>query len=120
MYRINSTCTNFNIDLKNLKQVLLKNQYPLSMIDDVIKNYLQNVISKTNAESKPVEMFNIKTRYFKLPFIGMYSKVTQKKIKKRCKRFCKNASDKLRQTFTYKDSYPSILSSKVVYKFFLG
>ena len=89
MYRINSTCTNFNIDLKNLKQVLLKNQYPLSMIDDVIKNYLQNVISKTNAESKPVEMFNIKTRYFKLPFIGMYSKVTQKKLKNVVKDFAK-------------------------------
>ena len=46
------------------------------------------------------------------------------KIEKLCKRFCYNAkvkpvftSDKLRQTFTYKDSYPSVLSSKVVYKF---
>ena len=124
MYRINSTWTSFDIDLKNLKQVLLKNQYPLSMIDDVIKKYLQNVISKTNTESMPVEMSNIETRYFKLPFIGMYSKVTQNKIEKLCKRFCKNAkvklvftSDKLRQTFTYKDSYPSVLSSKVVYKF---
>ena len=29
MYRINSTGTSFDIDLKNLKQVLLKNQYPL-------------------------------------------------------------------------------------------
>ena len=124
MYRINSTWTSFDIDLKNLKQVLLKNQYPLSMIDDVIKKYLQNVISKTNTESMPVEMSNIETRYFKLPFIGMYSKVTQNKIEKLCKRFCKNAkvklvfiSDKLRQTFSYKDSYPSVLSSKVVYKF---
>ena len=37
---------------------------------------------------------------------------------------CKNVkvkivftSDKLRQRFTYKNSYPSVLSSKVVYKF---
>ena len=54
----------------------------------------------------------------------MYSKVTQNKIEKICKRFCKNAevklvftSNKLCQTFMYEDSYPSVLSSKVVYKF---
>ena len=54
----------------------------------------------------------------------MYSEVTQNKIEKLCKRLCKNAkvklvfnSDKLRQTFRYKDSYLSVLSSKVVYKF---
>ena len=75
MYRINSTWKSFDIDLKNLKLVLLTNQYPLSMID-VIKKYLQNAINKTNIGSMPVEMSNIETRYFKLPFIGMYSKVT--------------------------------------------
>ena len=124
MYRINSTWASFDIDLKNLKQVLLKNQYLLSMIDYVIKKYLQNDINKTNTGSMPVEMPNIETRYFKFPFIGMYSKVTQNKIEKICKRFCKNAkvklvftSEKLRHTFSYKDSYPSVLSSKIVYKF---
>ena len=91
MYRINSTWTSFDIDLKNLKQVLLKNQYPLIMIDNVIKKYLLNAVNKTNTGSVPVEMPNIETRYFKLPFIGMYSKVTQNKIEKLCKRFCKSA-----------------------------
>ena len=38
---------------------------------------------------------NIETRYFKLPFIRMYSKVTQNKIGKLCKRFCKNGKVKL-------------------------
>ena len=42
-----------------------------------------------------VEMPNIERRYFKLPFIGMYSKVTQNKIEKLCKRFCKNVKVKL-------------------------
>ena len=94
------------------------------MIDNAIKKYLQKAINKTNTGSMSVEMPNIERRYFKLPFIGMYSKVTQNKIEKLCKRFCKNVkvklvftSDKLRQTFSYKDSYPSVLSSKVVYKF---
>ena len=124
MYRINSTWESFDIDLKNLKQVLLKNQYPLTMIDNVIKKYLQNAVNKTNTGSMPVEMPNIEKRYFKLLFIGMYLKVTQNKIEKLCKRFCKSAkvklvftSNKVSQTFPYKDSYPNILSSKVVYKF---
>ena len=50
----------------------------------------------------------------------MYSKVTQDKIEKLFKRFCKSVElvstiDKLRQTFMYKDSYPIVLSSEVFY-----
>ena len=124
MYRINNTWTSLGIYLKNLKEVLLKNQCPLNMIDNVIKKYLQNAINKTNRGSMPVEMPNIETKHFKLPFIGMYYKFAQNNIEKLSKRFCKNGkaklvftSDKLRQTFSYKDSYPNVLSSNVVYKF---
>ena len=66
----------------------------------------------------------LKQDIIKLPFTGMYSKVTQDKIGKLRKRFYKNTKvklvfiiDKLRQTFTYKDFYPSVPSSKVFYKF---
>ena len=124
MYNINSTWISFDIDLKILKKVLLKNQYPLIMVDKVIKKYLQNSIYKTNTGNMPVEMPNIQIRYLKLPFICMYSDVTQNKIEKICKRFFKNVkvklvvtNDKLRHAFSCKDTYPSVLSSKVVYKF---
>ena len=90
-------------------------------MDNVIKKYLQNVINKTNTGSMPGEIPNIGTRNFKLLFIGIYSKVLQNKIEKLCKSFCKNSkvklvftSNKLSQTFTYKDSYTSVLSSKIV------
>ena len=93
------------------------------MIDNVIKKYLQSPINKTNAGSVSGEIPNIETIYFKLPFIGMYSKVTQNKIENIYRRFHKNAKvkqvftiDKLRQTFV-KDSHPSVLNLKVVYKF---
>ena len=53
----------------------------------------------------------------------MYSKVTQSKIENLSKEFGKSfevklafSSNKLRQTFTYKDSYLSVLSSKIFYK----
>ena len=48
MYRINSTWTSFDIDLKHVTEVLLKNQYLLSMIDNVIKKYIQNAVNKMN------------------------------------------------------------------------
>ena len=51
IYSINSTWTSFDIDLKNLKQILLKNPYPLSMMHNVIKKYLQNAINKTNTRN---------------------------------------------------------------------
>ena len=80
---IDRTWTSFDIDLKNLKQVLLKNQDTLSMIDNVTKKYLQNAINQTNTGSMSVEMPSIETRCIKLPFIGMYSKVTQNKVQKK-------------------------------------
>ena len=89
MYRINSTWTSFDIDLKNLKQVLLKNQCSLSMIGNVMKKYRQNAINQTNTGSVSGEISNIETRYFKLTFIGMYSKATQNKIEKLCERIAK-------------------------------
>ena len=60
------------------------------MIDNVIKKYRQNLINKSNIGSLSVQMPNIK-----LPSIGLYSKVTQNKIEKLCKRFCKNAKIEL-------------------------
>ena len=50
------------------------------MIFNVIKKYPQNAITKTIAESVSGEIPNIETKYFRLSFIGICSKVTQSKI----------------------------------------
>ena len=49
------------------------------MIGNAIKKYLKNAINKTNNENVPCEIPNIERKYSKLPFIRMYSKVTQNK-----------------------------------------
>ena len=59
------------------------------MIDDTIKKYLQNAINKTNTGSVLGKIPNIETIYFKLPFIAMYSEISQNKIKIFVKDFAK-------------------------------
>ena len=124
MYRINNSWTGFDKDLKDLKNILQKNQYPFKMIDHVVKSYLNDKINCRNEKSSENTESEIKIRYFRLPFIGLHSKLTQKKVDQLCKRFCKSlkvklifTSEKLRCAFSTKDPYQSEHLSKVVYKF---
>ena len=63
--------------------------------------------------------------YYKLPYVGNFSRIMQKKITKLLKRYCKPDLDiklvfttfKLRNLFGVKDFVPQSLRSRVVYKF---
>ena len=64
------------------------------------------------------------TRFFKLPYIGKYSNIAQKKIENLVKTFCKGIDVKVVLTpfkisnkFSYKDPLPFHLQSFIVYKF---
>ena len=65
------------------------------------------------------------TRYFKLPFIGRYSTITELKLRQLLKRFCETdlnvklvfTSFKIKNTFSFKDRTPDALKSMVVYQF---
>ena len=120
MYRINNSWTGFDKDLKDLKNILQKNQYPLKMIDHVVKSYLNDKIICRNEKSSENTESEIKISYFKLPFIGLHSKLTQKKVDQLCKSLKIKlvfTSEKLRCAFSTKDPYQSKHLSKVVYKF---
>ena len=75
MCRINNSWTGFDKDLKDLKIILQKNQYPLKMIHDIIKSYLNGKINCKNEKSSENAETEIKIRYFKLPFVGLHSKL---------------------------------------------
>ena len=97
------------------------------MIENVVKSYLNDKINCRNEKSSENTESEIKIRYFKLPFIGLHSKLTQKKVDQLCKRFCKSlkvklifTNAKLRCAFSTKDPYQSEHFSKVVYKFVLA
>ena len=124
MYRINNSWTGFDKELKDFKNILQKNQYPLKMIDHIVKSYLNDKINCRNGKSSENAESEIKIRYFKPLFIGLHSKLMQKKIDQLCKRFCKSlkiklvfTSEKLRCAFSTKDPYQSEHLSKVIYKF---
>ena len=78
MYRINNSWTGFDKDLKDLKNILQKNQYSLKMIDHVVKSYLNDKINCGNEKSSENTESEIKIRYFKLPFIGLHSQTNTK------------------------------------------
>ena len=66
-----------------------------------------------------------KTHFYKLPYVGRFSKIAQTKLRKLLKRYCKADLDvklvfstfKLRNMFSVKDSVPQSLRSRVVYNF---
>ena len=127
MYRINNSWTGFDKCLKGLKNILQKNQHPLKMIDHIVKSYLNDKITCRNEKSPENAESEVKVRYFKLPFIGLHSRLMQKKINQLCKRFCKSlkvklvfTSEKRRCAFSTKDLYQNEHLSKVVYKFVCG
>ena len=121
--RINSGWEFFHADLLKLLRILQRNEYPLRMVDSHIKNYLTSKFSITTVNETETDVCI--PNYFKLPFIGIYSNFTQKKINKLINRFCKEnirihlvfSSFKLSSMFSTKDKVPFALQSFVVYKF---
>ena len=90
------------------------------MIDLVVKSYLNDKINCRNEKSSLNTESDIYKRYFKLPFTGQHSKLTQKKIAQFCKSLKVKlvfTSEKLQCTFSTKDSNHREHLSKIVYKF---
>ena len=88
-FKINNTYNGFKIDLKNIINILKRNSFPAFVIDNVVKRYhSKNIQIKHSSGLNAKDAIDSKdVRYFKLPFIGQFSKVTQLKINNFCKRF---------------------------------
>ena len=116
-------CHNWSIfhnDLIKIKELLIKNNFPLNVINKTVKKYIDNIHNKSI--SKTVDDKDIS--YLKLPYVGKFSKYTQQKINRLCKKFCKNTNIqlvfspcKISNFFSSKDIIPHVLKSSVVYKY---
>ena len=92
----------------------------MNFIDREIKTHL----GKQFSIESPKVSNTIKFSYYKLPYIGHFSKTTKQKLKKICDQYCKDLSVKIVFTpfkvgdsFSVKDAIPKLLKSFVVYKF---
>ena len=102
-------------------EILKKNLFPAHLIERVVNRYITGTLSnhcpRGSLPTSPIF-------YFKLPHIGHFSVVTQKKIRHFIKRYCNDldiklvfSSFKIGNMFGVKDPILGGLRSRVVYKF---
>ena len=119
LYKINNTWSGFHNDMQKTKSILQKNLFPPDLIDKVVRNYLSDLYNSKESPNKK------EGRYFKLPYVGFFSRHTHNKIKGIIKKLCKDQVSvnlvfvpyKIGGMFSTKDKIPSFLKSMVVYKF---
>ena len=105
--------------MEKTKSILQKNLFPPDLIDKVVRNYLSDQYNSKESLNKK------EGRYFKLPYVGFFSRHTHNKIKRIIKKLCKDQVSvnlvfipyKIGSMFSTKDKIPSFLKSMVVYKF---
>ena len=120
-YKINNTLLALHEDITNLMEILRKNLFPAHLIERVVNHYITGTLSnhcpRGALPTSPIF-------YFKLPYIGHFSVVTQKKIRHFIKRYRNDldiklvfSSFKIGSMFGVKDPIPGGLRSRAVYKF---
>ena len=121
IFEISNTWAGFHLDINNLTAKLRRNSFPSSVIETVVKKFLNNYFTPDSSQS-----FARKDNclYFKLPYIGPFSIITQRRIKDLVNTLCSDLEIKLMFTpfkikswFGAKDPIPAGLRSRVVYKF---
>jgi len=109
-FKINNTSSGFHKDLIKLSDTLKRNSFPSHIIDKTFKRYLNK---PSDQKRRNVNDEN-NTRYFKLPFIGRYSRITELKLRQLLKHFCEMdlnvnlvfTSFKIKNMFSFKDRTP--------------
>ena len=93
---INNTENGFKNSLNNFIFTHKHNCFPLHIINKAIRRYHDyNTNSNTTNLTTEQETNKQKMCYFKLPYIGYYSKLTEQRLKGLIKRFCTNLEIKL-------------------------
>ena len=120
-YKTNNTWLGLHEDITKLKGILKKNVFLAHLIERVVNRYVTGSLSN---HSPSVALPASPTFYLKLPYIGNFSVVTQKKVRHLIKRYCNNldiklffSSFKIGNLFGVKDPIPGGLRSRVVYNF---
>ena len=123
-FKINNTWTGFHNNIKELSNILEKNQFPSRIVNIIVKQYLSKFFASTSRAFTVTSPDETHTHYYELPFVGPFSSIAQRRIRSFTQRFCKNldiklvfAPYKIKNLFSVKDAIPKTLRSRVVYKF---
>ena len=120
VFKICNAWIGFDICVKKLTQLLLRNGFPEKVIDRNVKTFLDAKLSTSDTEEQ-----NVDTHYFKLPYVGDYSNYTKKRLNNMYKTFCNSDKSirlifnttKIRDYFSTKDMIPNSFKSSVVYQY---
>ena len=75
LYKINNTWSGFHNDMQKTKSFLQKNLFSPDLIDKIVRNYLSHQYNSKESLNKK------EGRYFKLPYVGFFSRHTHNNIK---------------------------------------
>ena len=120
-FKISSSYIIFHNEINKIRNILQKNMYPIFVIDNQIKRFLEMQYTTISNENT---VNNNKKVYFKIPYIRTFSNATKIKLNQICDKCCKNTNIvvafsplKIGSFFSCKDSIPKFLQSYVVYQF---
>ena len=101
-----------------------KYQVPSSLVNRTVKQYLRNFFAPTLRASVATNSHEIRTHYYKLPFVCPFSTYAQHRVKRLTPCYCNNlviklvfALYKIKKLFSVKDAISNLSRSRVVYKF---
>ena len=103
----------FSLRPWKLKVNLQKNEYPPKLIEKLIK-YLRRKTRNMPSETGPSESKE-NIWYFKLPFLGKFSKFTENKLQKLTTQFCEEGTNIKIVFSTFKLAIPFWTKNKVPY-----
>ena len=122
-YTISSNWSLIHEEVLKLKSILQRNSYPLHIIDRLFSRFLHKM--KCSRTVNTPQESSKKTIQVILPFLGSTSRKLEKAIRvlieqnttKLKIQVIYHATARISSLFKFKDSVPSYLSSRVVYKF---
>ena len=94
IFKINNTWAGFHLDIhvNNLTKMLRKNSFPSSVIENVVRKFRNNYFTPDSTQSVARKDNCL---YFKLPYIGPFSIITQRRIKELVNTLCSDLEIKL-------------------------
>ena len=121
IFHLSSSFMKFHIEMKNLRNILLRNGYPSRMVERCLKCFLDKLYSPKEV----VTTVPRKEVLLVLPFLGKVSLQVRTRLERlfsnslpSCKlRIVFRSNSRLSSFFKYKDMVSKAVRSKVVYKF---